>query len=411
MPSHSIRGAGKAAPCVSPDPITQPDPAPLHSSSLYPSATPGVSSTAAAQPAVAKAVIPGGSLVSGVGGDVQSQIDQVKMMMVELATSVATIAQGVPASRTGEVPQPIAAPEKPKGSIPQLDLPARGFISHDPPSPGSSSSSSSDGGSPNQSPKFDKGVQCRVCGSDQHLEINCPFLTGNKFPTFEATAASSSGDTQTKTPAEYEEEVIRVKSLNDLVLPNAPGDAGEARGYLNQVLMTIGKLQRTDGDEVYQWIQEVQFLDDESLKKDSRFPRLNREIAAKLIKVCKKGKFGLLFQQMVESERLTTGSMPNGRVMLRAIIRHFQLERDRQGMLGERNLLQLKLHGNSISDLETFRDKYLYILSAIPHSELPREQTLFNHLMDELERSPISDKIRKAREAPHNSHRRSTKWI
>ena len=28
--------------------------------------------------------------------------------------------------------------------------------------------------------------------------------------------------------------------------------------------MTIGKLQRTDGDEVYQWIQEVQFLDDES---------------------------------------------------------------------------------------------------------------------------------------------------
>ena len=155
----------------------------------------------------------------------------------------------------------------------------------------------------------------------------------------------------------------------------------------------------------------MQFLDDESLKKDSRFPRLNREIAAKLIKVCKKGKCGLLFQQMVESERLTTGSMPNGRVMLRAIIRHFQLERDRQGMLGERNLLQLKLHGNSISDLETFRDKYLYILSAIPHSELPREQTLFNHLMDELERSPISDKIRKAREAPHNSHRRSTKWI
>ena len=152
-------GAGKAAPCVSPDPITQPDPAPLHPSSLYASATPGVSSTAAAQPAVAKAVIPGGSLVSGVGGDVQSQIDQVKMMMVELATSVATIAQGVPASRTGEVPQPIAAPEKPKGSIPQLDLPARGFISHDPPSPGSSSSSSSDGGSPNQSPKFEKGVQ------------------------------------------------------------------------------------------------------------------------------------------------------------------------------------------------------------------------------------------------------------
>ena len=191
-------------------------------------------------------------------------------------------------------------------------------------------------------------------------------------------AASSSAGNTAKTPAAYEEEVIRIKSLNDLVLPNAPSDAGEARGYLNQVLMTIGKLQRTEGDEVYQWIQEVQFLDDKALKGDSRFPRLNREIAAKLIKVCKKGKVGPLFQQMVESERLTSGSMPNGRVMLRAIIRHFQL-------VGERNLLQLKLAEQSIADLETFRDKYIYILSAIPHGELPREQTMFSHLMNELE--------------------------
>ncbi len=108
---------------------------------------------------------------------------------------------------------------------------------------------------------------------------------------------------------------------------------------------------------------------------------------------------------MVESGRLTSGSMPNGRVMLRAIIRNFQLEGDRQGMLGERSLLQLNLAGQSIADLETFRDKCPYILSAIPHSELPREQTMFNHLMDDFERSLISDKIRKAREAPQGSHR------
>ena len=405
-------GAGTAAPSVNPDSSSSFPADPTHVSCLYPTSIPGVPSAAAAQPVAPKAYAPGGCSGSEVGVGIQAQIDQVTKMMVELATSVATIAKGVPASRTEEVPQPMSAPPKPKGSVLHLDLPARGFLNQDPPSPGSSSSSSSsEGGSPVPSPKYEKDIQCRVCGSNQHLEINCPFLTGNKAPQSLSVAASSSAGNTAKTPAEYEEEIIRVKSLNDLVLPNAPSDAGEARGYLNQVLMTIGKLQRTEGDEVYQWIQEVQFLEDKALKSDTRFPRLNREIAAKLIKVCKKGKFGLLFQQMVESERLTSGSMPNGRVMLRAIIRHFQLERDRQGMLGERNLLQLKLAGHSIADLETFRDKYIYILSAIPHGELPREQTMFNHLMDELEKSPISEKIRKAREAPHGSHRRSTKWI
>ena len=405
-------GAGTAAPSVNPDSSSSFPADPTHVSCLYPTSIPGVPSAAAAQPVAPKAYAPGGCSGSEVGVGIQAQIDQVTKMMVELATSVATIAKGVPASRTEEVPQPMSAPPKPKGSVLHLDLPARGFLNQDPPSPGSSSSSSSsEGGSPVPSPKYEKDIQCRVCGSNQHLEINCPFLTGNKAPQSLSVAASSSAGNTAKTPAEYEEEIIRVKSLNDLVLPNAPSDAGEARGYLNQVLMTIGKLQRTEGDEVYQWIQEVQFLEDKALKSDTRFPRLNREIAAKLIKVCKKGKFGLLFQQMVGSERLTSGSMPNGRVMLRAIIRHFQLERDRQGMLGERNLLQLKLAGHSIADLETFRDKYIYILSAIPHGELPREQTMFNHLMDELEKSPISEKIRKAREAPHGSHRRSTKWI
>ena len=49
----------------------------------------------------------------------------------------------------------------------------------------------------------------------------------------------------------------------------------------------------------------------------------------------------------VESERMTTGSVPNGRCMLRAIFRHFQLEKDRIGMLAERNLLNIRLGGGS----------------------------------------------------------------
>ena len=58
--------------------------------------------------------------------------------------------------------------------------------------------------------------------------------------------------------------------------------------------------------------------------------------------------------------------MPNGRVMLRLILKHFQLERGRIGILGERNLLGLTLAGQSVADIEAFREKYNYILRAIP---------------------------------------------
>ena len=149
-----------------------------------------------------------------------------------------------------------------------------------------------------------------------------------------------------------------------------------------------------------------------SLKPTRVFPATDREIAAKLLKTCKSGRFGILFQQMVEAERADSGGMPCGRVMLRMIFKHFQLERDRIGMLGERNLLQLKVPGKNVSDLEAFKQKYEYILQTIPNSDLPREQTLFNHLIDELEKSPVmAYKVQKAREAPFGSHRRTTAWL
>ena len=69
-------------------------------------------------------------------------------------------------------------------------------------------------------------------------------------------------------------------------------------------------------------------------------------------------------------------------------------------MLGERNLLSLKVAGNTVADLEAFRDKYIYVMSTIPLEDMPRQQTLFNHLIDELERNAvIAPKVVKAREA------------
>ena len=156
--------------------------------------------------------------------------------------------------------------------------------------------------------------------------------------------------------ATHEESVVRVKDLKDLVLPPPPENAGQARGFVNQVLMAIGRLQKTPGDEVYQWAQACMSSTKQELIADKRFPRLDREIAA--------------------------------------IFKHFQLERGRLGTLGGRNLLKLSLAGPSLADLDAFREKYVYVLTAIPVAEQPRETSLFDHLLDELEKctalKPIS---------------------
>ena len=141
-------------------------------------------------------------------------------------------------------------------------------------------------------------------------------------------------------------------------------------------------------------------LADSQLKADLRFPRLNREIATKLIRACRRGRFGWLFQQQVEQERTRSGGMPNGRCMLRTIFRQFQFERDHIGMLAERNLLNTRLAGGSLQDLEGFRDKYLYVLTTIPDADLPKPSTMFNHLIDELDTCPtLKQKVEKARES------------
>ena len=326
----------------------------------------------------------------------------------------ASSAQPQATTATGAVPT-LVLPLKPRQQTPQGD---------DPDSSGSSSSSSSSG-TPAQS-----RPACRMCGSKAHDEEDCPFLTINRPPggggdgggspdgdpegnPSAATARSgAAASSKSKTPAELEEEVIRIKSLADLTFPAPPENAAQARGFVNQVLMAIGKVQRSPGNEVYLWAQDCMKLDDKALASDLRFPRLDREIAAKLIKVCRSGRFGLLFQQMVESERMSTGGMPNGRCMLRAIFRHFQLEKDRIGMLAERNLLNIRLGGGSIAELIAFRDKYLYVMTTIPLDDQPRETTLFNHLIDELDKCPtLKAKVEKAREAGLSSHRRTTEWL
>ena len=303
-------------------------------------------------------------------------------------------------------PPPTPPPGRPPSGSPQRVPQIANFMSQAagssgflPPPPGTPPSSSSSSSSSSSLPKNmgSKLGRCRICGGN-HEDVDCPFLSMNQTSEVDY--------------AEHEESVVRIKSLNDWTFPNPPQDAGAVRGYINQALMAIGKLQKTSGAELYQWAQQCLDMDEEVLAADPRFPRTNREIAANLLKTCRSGRFGLMFQRMVEECRARDGSMPNGRVMLRSIFKHFQLERDMIGMLGERNLLSLTMSGQKVNDLYNFRERYNYIMMAIPHQDLPKEATLYNHLLDELEKFKLlSEKVTKSREAPAGSSKRTTKWL
>ena len=376
---------------------------------------------------------PGTSRTIGLGRDGSRDQADVRVQVTALAEMVQQLSQLV-ANQVAPPPPPPAAPPP----VPPIPLsgapppPKAGSGTHVPPvpitmlgglyssSPQAPSAASSDTSS--HSNGDDDTPQCRVCGGS-HEDTDCPYLTMNggggggggpgQFPNADPSqAADPSVGMTANDHATHEESVVRVKDLKDLVLPSPPENAGQARGFVNQVLMAIGRLQKTPGDEVYQWAQACMSSTEQELIADKRFPRLDREIAAKLLKTCRKGKFGLLFQNMVEQERISSGGMPVGRIMLRAIFKHFQLERGRLGSLGGRNLLKLSLAGPSLADLDAFREKYVYVLTAIPVAEQPRETTLFDHLLDELEKcTALKPKVEKAREAPFGSHRRKPEWL
>ena len=378
-----------------------------------------------APPAQAEAVtVQSGSSSNPEVAALSHQVSELLTTVHSLAQAMATLQQPTAAPSSAPPPPTTAAATVPTLSFPAPAAPLLLPASPRPASEASSESSSSSEGTP-------RPPACRVCGSRAHLEVDCPQLSANggggdgggggspsgsgrRLPPAASPGrdAAPSAPEEPQTPADYEETVIRIKSLSDMTFPQPPTNAGQARGYVNQVLVAIARVQRTPGDEVYLWAQECLTHTEAQLRQDPRFPRLTREVSAKLLKTCKSGRFGLMFQQMTEAERMSTGGMPNGRVMLRAIFKHFQLERDRIGMLGERNLLGIKMQGTDVSALESFRDKYLYVLTTIPIDELPRPQTMFNHLLDELEKNSIMKaRCEKAREATGGSHRRTTEWL
>ena len=260
---------------------------------------------------------PGASRASGLGRDGTRDQADVRVQVTALAEMVQQLSQLVanqaapppppPAAPPPVPPTPLAgAPPPPKPGngtrVPPVPITMLGGLySSSPQAPSAASSDSS-----SDSDGDDDTPQCRVCGGS-HEDTECPYLTMNgvggggggsgQFPNADPSQAADPSVGMTAVDhAAYEESVVRVKDLKDLVLPSPPENAGQARGFVNQVLMAIGRLQKTPGDEVYQWAQACMSSSEQELIADKRFPRLDREVAAKLLKPAAKVSSGSCFK-------------------------------------------------------------------------------------------------------------------
>ena len=271
--------------------------------------------------------------------DVKQQIASLASMVHQLSTLVAAQSVAPPPMASAPCPAPTAAKAYP---VPIILLSFSAGMVDTTPKAASDASSESSSSSENEDDDADEPEptgQCRVCGGS-HDELSCPRLSMNEVgldtnsgdatqggAAFCAPSAAFSavGDAHGTLPDSASAHQVRTKDLKDLTFPAPPEDAGQARGYVNQVLMAIGRLQKSPGDELYLWAQDCLTKSDAQLKADQSFPRTDREVTAKLLNTCRKGKFGLLFQGMVEHERSVTGGMPNGRIMMASIFRGTEL--------------------------------------------------------------------------------------
>ena len=146
-------------------------------------------------------------------------------------------------------------------------------------------------------------------------------------------------------PFVKEEDVVRVKELDSLIIPLSPEDTTEARGYINTVLTAIGAMQKCAGTCVYEWGQQSLDLDEAQLERlgDGGLPRLQRELTLKIIKANRKGRFSTMIAREQEKARKTSSGMCNGRILLHRIFRKFKVELDRANMLTERQLLAVEM--------------------------------------------------------------------
>ena len=105
------------------------------------------------------------------------------------------------------------------------------------------------------------------------------------------------------------------------------------------------------------------------------------------------------------------GQGPKGAPLLNLLYQHFSVGASGVA-LGQMHLLELKLEGNSWSNVQAFISKARYIGNGLKVDDGPSDATMFHWLWHEVKRVPCLSRItNKVRDSSSSSHRRSFQWL
>ena len=183
-----------------------------------------------------------------------------------------------------------------------------------------------------------------------------------------------------------EKDIVDSRSLQHAKIDPIPTTAADFRVWKNSVLLLLGRIDVSGIDYLPSWFSVAFKVDsvDECMQSAGLVPRLDRWLAAELIKGLKQVP-ELQFKVQGYVENCTRkGSAPRGRAIAHMISRHFDLDCFRGSLITSQSVFAIELHGYSISDLQDFSSQVMKVLNQIPQDEWPSQRMLGEFLFSKL---------------------------
>lgn len=228
--------------------------------------------------------------------------------------------------------------------------------------------------------------------------------------------AKSSDEEKVET---LEDLCLRWKDVMSMKLPPLPESEGALRAWKNSVWPMFMALDRSPENFLCAWLMKAfnstSHQDIEALKSDSEgFDRLDRVLCSWLSKPdALKSHFRNRVQGYLEETlNLNSGKGLQGRVLLNLVVREFDLDSALGCVVSAVELFQLPNPDDSISSLETFRDRVNFILNQLPLGERPSTSILAKWLFEKLKKcSPLRLVIDRIRESPASAEERPFDYL
>ena len=183
-----------------------------------------------------------------------------------------------------------------------------------------------------------------------------------------------------------ERDMVDGRALQHAKLDVIPSNASEFRAWKNSIILLFGRLDISEEDVLTKWLAQSFQIGCETVVQESsgQFPRLDRWLAAELIKGLKQlPELQFKVQGYIES-CTREATAPRGRAILHMISRHFDLDRHRGALLTSQSVFQIDLPGYAVKDLQEFSSQIMKTLNAIPSQDWPSKRMLGEFLFHKL---------------------------